>query len=424
MAVTELNLFAGTGAMSLGLRAAIPGIRTVGYVEWDAYAATALLARMEGEALDSAPVFVGDVYDFDARLYRGRVDLVSASPPCQPYSVAGRRGGNDDERSHGDGRGPIIGMLNVIEAVRPAFVFFENVSAWVTAGHFRSVRGRLRDLGYECEEPLLLRAADVGAPHRRERVFVLAYREGGGFGERGEPPRSDRQSDGGGETMADASRLPSGERAGRERVFDSGEGVENPECPERRQEHGPCRTEGSHDVPPRTEGAGGAGVSSKGVENPDSGQRDGSGGTVRARRPAVGGTGETVGDAENVGHERGQGSGRKARGRSQHRGAGVADSERPGPQGQRSVEPQWRGESVALHGAGPADALFPPDPGDTEAWQRILADNPSLEPAICRVADGMAYRMDRLRCTGNGVVPLQASVAFAVLFAGLELEVD
>ncbi|MDH3636864.1 MAG: DNA cytosine methyltransferase, partial [Gammaproteobacteria bacterium] len=73
--------------------------------------------------------------------------------------------------------GPIPAMLRIIEEVQPEYCFFENVGAWVTGGHFQSVRERLSDMGYKCAEPLFLGAKDVGAPHRRERVWVLAYRD-------------------------------------------------------------------------------------------------------------------------------------------------------------------------------------------------------------------------------------------------------
>ena len=63
--------------------------------------------------------------------------------------------------------------------------------------------------------------------------------------------------------------------------------------------------------------------------------------------------------------------------------------------------------------------LFAPGRNATDTWREILAADPTLEPAICGMVDGMAHRVDRLRLCGNGVVPLQAAFAFVVLAADL-----
>ncbi len=65
--------------------------------------------------------------------------------------------------------------------------------------------------------------------------------------------------------------------------------------------------------------------------------------------------------------------------------------------------------------------LFPPGPGDLDAWREVLAYRPELEPAVCRVADGVADRVDRLRSVGNGVVPLEAAYALGVLRDALRI---
>ena len=83
-----LSLCAGAGGLDLGLALAEPGYRAVGYVERDAFAAAVLVARMEDQTLDQAPVW-DDLAGFDGRPWRGAVDLVSAGYPCQPFSVAG-----------------------------------------------------------------------------------------------------------------------------------------------------------------------------------------------------------------------------------------------------------------------------------------------------------------------------------------------
>ena len=173
-----LALCAGIGGLELGVARALGGrYRCVGYVERDAYAASVLVARMEDEGLDRAPVF-DDLESFPGHPYRGRVDLVTAGFPCQPASVAGSRLGRADERWIW----PLI--AGIIERVSPSLVFLENVPGLLTVdggAGFREVLESLAALGFDAEWGLL-RASDVGAPHRRERLFVLAVADRNGAG--------------------------------------------------------------------------------------------------------------------------------------------------------------------------------------------------------------------------------------------------
>lgn len=91
----ELSLFSGYGGLGLGLKLALPSIRTVCYVERDAFAASILVARMEDALLDPAPVW-DDVATFDGGPWRGTVDLVSGGFPCQDISLAGKGGGSTE----------------------------------------------------------------------------------------------------------------------------------------------------------------------------------------------------------------------------------------------------------------------------------------------------------------------------------------
>ena len=161
-----LALFAGIGGMELGLRLALgDAYRCVGYVEREAAAAATLVARMEDEALDRAPIW-DDLTTFDGRPFRGRVDLVSSGLPCQPYSVAGKQRGHDDERAlwpH---------FVRITRECEPALVFIENVPAF--RKHFEPVWRELRGMGFEWAPPLLETASESGAPHIRQRFFALA----------------------------------------------------------------------------------------------------------------------------------------------------------------------------------------------------------------------------------------------------------
>lgn len=163
------ELCAGAGAMGLGIKRVLPQARTVVYVEIEAYAAATLVARMQEGRLDEAPVW-SDLRTFDARPWRGAVDLVCGGYPCQPFSQAGKRLGADDLRHlwpH---------VARILRECRPALAFFENVPGHVSLG-LRDVRCDLEEMGYRVEA-VLVRAEEVGAPHRRERLFVLAYAEG------------------------------------------------------------------------------------------------------------------------------------------------------------------------------------------------------------------------------------------------------
>ena len=113
-----LALCAGVGGLELGLTLAIPGYRTVGYVEREAFSASTLVGRMEEEALGPAPVW-DDLSTFDGRPWRGKVDIVTAGFPCQPFSAAGKGLGTEDERW----LWPDI--ERVIREVQPRWVFLE-----------------------------------------------------------------------------------------------------------------------------------------------------------------------------------------------------------------------------------------------------------------------------------------------------------
>ena len=120
----ELALCAGLGGLSLGLQRA--GIRTVCYVERDAYRIAVLTARMRDGALDRAPIW-DDVTTFDGRPWRGRVGLLTAGFPCQPFSLAGRRRGSADTRN----LWPDI--FRIICEVRPPYLLVENVPGLLMA---------------------------------------------------------------------------------------------------------------------------------------------------------------------------------------------------------------------------------------------------------------------------------------------------
>lgn len=167
-----LSLCSGIGGLDLGIGLAIPGARTVCFVEREYPVCEVLEARMEEGALEYAPIH-SDLRSFDGEEWRGRVDIVAAGYPCQPFSVAGKRQGEEDERHLWPEVRRIIGEVG------PSLVVLENVAGHLRLG-FDRVLGELADLGFDAEWSLV-RASDVGAPHRRERLFVVAYPHGEGL---------------------------------------------------------------------------------------------------------------------------------------------------------------------------------------------------------------------------------------------------
>lgn len=164
----ELALFAGAGGGILGGK--LLGWRTVCAVEWDAYAASVLVARQNDKTLEPFPIWDG-VQTFDGRVWRGRVDVISGGFPCQDISAAGKGAGIDGERS-----GMWSHMARIVGEVRPRFVFVENSPMLVGRGLARVV-GDLAALGYGCRWGVL-GADDVGAPHERKRLWLVAYADG------------------------------------------------------------------------------------------------------------------------------------------------------------------------------------------------------------------------------------------------------
>ncbi len=161
-----ISFCTGYGGIELGLKLAGIDFRTIAYVEIEAFAAANLVAKIEQGKMDAAPIWT-DIKTFDGKPFRGKVHGIIGGYPCQPFSNAGQRKGTDDTRH----LWPYI--LEHIRTIRPVWCFFENVSGHLTLG-FDEVFKSLRDLGYKVEAGLFT-AAEVGAPHKRERLFILAY---------------------------------------------------------------------------------------------------------------------------------------------------------------------------------------------------------------------------------------------------------
>jgi DNA (cytosine-5)-methyltransferase 1 len=166
-----LDLFSGIGGISLALQ---PRVRTVCYVEIEPHCQRVLRERIAEGRLDDAPIW-DDVCSFDPSPWRGLVDIVAGGFPCQDISTAGRGAGLAGERS-----GLFSEIVRVAGALRPRFIFLENVAAITAPGRGGwDVVGALAALGYDARWGVLS-AFDVGAPHLRERWWCLAHAESAG----------------------------------------------------------------------------------------------------------------------------------------------------------------------------------------------------------------------------------------------------
>lgn len=163
------SLFAGVGGIELGLEA--HGHQTVLQVERDPYCVR-VLERHWPDAHRHDDVTTFPAYWEANKETIGRVDIITAGFPCQPFSLAGKQLGTNDERWLWPA------TRDAIRAVGPEWVLLENVSALVRdSGAFGAVLADLHQLGFDAEWATL-RASDFGAPHGRERVYVLAHSAG------------------------------------------------------------------------------------------------------------------------------------------------------------------------------------------------------------------------------------------------------
>jgi len=162
---TVVAFCAGYGGIERGLDLAGVKHRVLTYVEIEAFACANLVAKMETGKMVPAPLW-SDLKTFPAQIFRNRVDIVTGGYPCQPFSAAGKRAGKDDP-SH---LWPFI--REHLRTIRPARCFFENVEGHISLG-LQEVIEDLESLGYATAWGIFS-ATEVGAPHQRKRVYIMA----------------------------------------------------------------------------------------------------------------------------------------------------------------------------------------------------------------------------------------------------------
>lgn len=170
----ELAMFAGAGGGILG--SMLLGHQIVGANEYEEYPCKVLRQRQIDGALPEFPIWHMDIREFNKRVapsYAGMVDIVSGGFPCQDISCAGKGAGIEGERS-----GLWKELAETIRIIRPSFAFLEN-SPMLTARGLGTVLQDLAEMGFNAEW-CCMGASDVGAPHKRERIWILAYSSGSG----------------------------------------------------------------------------------------------------------------------------------------------------------------------------------------------------------------------------------------------------
>mgnify|MGYP003110362378 CR=1 FL=1 len=167
-----ISFCTGYGGLELGIRRAGVDVRTIVNVEIEAFCCANLVAKTEEGRMDNAPIWT-DLKTFPAREFRGKISGLCGGYPCQPFSSAGKRKGEKDPRH----LWPYL--LKHVRAIRPVWCFWENVAGHTTMGLWR-VLSDLEEEGYRCAWGIFS-AEEVGAPHQRKRVFILAYSPRGRF---------------------------------------------------------------------------------------------------------------------------------------------------------------------------------------------------------------------------------------------------
>jgi len=162
---TVISFCSGYAGIERGLDLAGINHRVIAYCEIESYAIANLVSKMESGQLDPAPIYT-DLKTFPGHLFRDCVDIITGGYPCQPFSAAGKRLGEKDPRH----LWPYI--REHIHTIQPARVFLENVEGHISMG-LSSVISDLEEDSYGATWGIFS-AREVGAPHQRKRVYILA----------------------------------------------------------------------------------------------------------------------------------------------------------------------------------------------------------------------------------------------------------
>ena len=162
--LNALDLFSGIGGLAVALS---EWVRSIAYCEIDPYCQGVLLSRMAAKDIQRSPIW-NDVRTLKGNAIVHPIDIICAGFPCQDISIAGHGKGLEGERS-----GLFFEIVRLAKEINPKFIFLENVRAITSRGGLQVVE-EFMSLGYDCRW-CIISSASIGAPHLRERWFMLAY---------------------------------------------------------------------------------------------------------------------------------------------------------------------------------------------------------------------------------------------------------
>ena len=369
-----LDLFSGIGGFSLGLEWA--GMSTVAMCEKDPYCRKILAKHWPDLTIHE------DIRNLDGKKYRNSIDLVAGGFPCQPFSVAGKRKGSDDDRHLWPE------MRRVIQEAKPRWVIGENVFGFINMA-LDDVQADLEREHYEVRK-FVLPAVAVDAKHRRDRIFLVAYSNSPAVWNLPE-----RQAQGRDNLQAGRQAITPHDGPSQSMAYSNGNdrrrgSSTEPQGRESRMEHG-SRSSGLTERQPNQT-----------LANPDSSwelQQEGD-------QQEIGGWSSNS-SQQNVANSYGEGLEIGQDLRENHEQE-LSPSERSGSERREDVANSHgtRGEA-GLSGQEPwqeGNSGELDHQGHQQSWREEVREWPA-EPCVGRVADGIPNRVDRIKGLGNAVVP-------------------
>ena len=341
--LSHLDLFSGIGGFSLGLESA--GVaKTVAFCDFDDYCQQVLKKNFP-----TVPIY-NDVKELNYERLKAdginTIDIITGGYPCQPFSVAGRKKGEQDPRHVWPE------MFRLIQELRPTWVIGENVSGHIKLG-LDTVLENLESEGYTART-FSISAASIGANHKRERVWIMAHSERLGRTEGTQESKEFEGKESSDQSDKRSERLT--ESRARKDVADSNS--EGPQgyrtAPELQKNFQEGQTSGQSNVGNSTINGWNESKSNKTPES-------------------------VIGQSE------------EGRMLKPERASNVADTEGSNRNGY---------ETDGEHGETETQEIF----GDGSSVSRI-GSWWEFEPDVGRVAHGVPKRVDRLKCLGNSVVP-------------------